>query len=97
MLVTGLMSPPHPAGRVPGLHTALKLLMVPLYVSALLQPHAVLLYWGAHGLSSLGVAEAAQRGAARVPPALLSLSSRPAERECGLGWGRSGPRAARPQ
>ncbi|EFJ48647.1 hypothetical protein VOLCADRAFT_117564 [Volvox carteri f. nagariensis] len=67
-------------GSSPGIHIALKLLVVPLYCTALLQPHAVLLYWMAQAASQLGIYELAARlpplrRAARVPELLLAPRS----------------------
>lgn len=54
----------YPAGQSPGLHMAAKLLLLPLYCSALLQPHAVLAAWLAMGGATLGVQALAARRAA---------------------------------
>ncbi|PNH04291.1 hypothetical protein TSOC_009558 [Tetrabaena socialis] len=48
-------------GSSPGISTALKLLALPLYCAALLQPHAVLLYWTSHAATQLGMYAAAER------------------------------------
>ncbi|KXZ57013.1 hypothetical protein GPECTOR_1g915 [Gonium pectorale] len=64
-------------GRSPGINIALKLLSLPLYCAALLQPHAVLLYWGSTAACQMGLYAAADRmpalrRAAGVPEGLLA-------------------------
>ncbi|KAG2442265.1 hypothetical protein HXX76_002352 [Chlamydomonas incerta] len=46
-------------GSSPGINMALKLCAIPLYITALQQPHAVLLYWLSHAATQLGIYQVA--------------------------------------
>ncbi|KAG2433575.1 hypothetical protein HYH02_012691 [Chlamydomonas schloesseri] len=76
-------------GSSPGINMALKLCAIPLYIAALQQPHAVLLYWLTHATTQLGVyqvvaltqpkptafQEASSKGVESVDDLLLVLSA----------------------
>ncbi|GIL86695.1 hypothetical protein Vretifemale_14945 [Volvox reticuliferus] len=77
-------------GSSPGIHIALKLLALPLYCVALLQPHAVLVYWLAQAATQLGLYELtarlpALRRAAGVPELLVTCSRDGAGNTAGIG------------
>ncbi len=73
------------AGHSPGLDAALRLMAAPYFGAACLYPHAVLLYWLAHGASTL-VLQSAARGAVAakalgVPWELFAPASAESERD----------------
>ncbi|KAG2498063.1 hypothetical protein HYH03_003824 [Edaphochlamys debaryana] len=63
----------------PGIFSALKLLCLPLYVVALLQPHAVLLYWLSLAATQVGVYELGSRVPALQRPDLKKAGAEGSE------------------